>query len=1243
MARGLLCRRHLINEEHTLAIDCAPRTLCTMCRQTNVFVLVCFLVLGLVSGCSSPSYNTDVAQACSNAHVDPGETDVDCGGNCVPCVDGRSCVVDTDCANATCLGKICYAATCRNQRQDSNETDIDCGGGSCSACPDTKHCLSDTDCANGNSCINKICYNATCHDAKLDGTESDVDCGGSCVACGDARACSVDKDCANGTCISHICYQTSCRNGRLDSTETDVDCGGDKCPACSGSKACSTDNDCGNGYGCIGKLCYVATCRDSRQDGTETSSDCGGDTCPACQAGANCLQNTDCVAGTTCTNGRCYVSSCSDQKLDNTETDIDCGGVQCPVCEMGRTCNQSSDCVGNVPCTKNKCGDPQCFDLKMDGNETDADCGGSCAGCGLGGVCNVAADCASLNCSSNVCAPPNCHDGNQNGGESDADCGDAAGICPRCAPSKTCADSISCASNHCVAGVCAAAVCTDQIINGTETDKDCGGSCNPCADGLSCLTSADCQSKVCQNGKCQGANCSDGVANGLETGKDCGGPCTQVTPSQKCPNGQGCKANSDCVQNTCTALICAFPLCSNKVLDPGETDVDCGGSCPACGDGLKCTLAQDCQSKVCNAQATCDAPSCSDAVQNGNETDVNCGGVTCTQRCLTGASCLSDSDCQSKVCDAKTNTCALPTCFDTVQNGTETGPDCGGVCAQVSPAKTCVAGATCSVDDDCSSNNCCTASTCKNLNVCEAPSCQDGKKNQGETGIDCGGTPPAPHDPPGTGCTLRCGTNQGCNDATDCISGVCTSNLCQAPICTDGVQNGSEVGKDCGSSCPKGCTAGTPCTGPGDCESSNCQKDTGGAYTTCAAALCTDGIQNGTETAIDCGGGNCPACGLGKTCLLRTDCDQTITPVPDCISLVCAQPQCNDGKQDGAETDKDCGGGTCAKCANGLKCSGVADCLSGVCAADTTGTCSAPTCSDKVQNQGESGIDCGGTSPCAKCGTGLGCTSGTDCVSGVCGASNTCSAPTCSDTVQNQGETDKDCGGVNCRSSTTACVNGKACGVNADCQENWCVSNVCTHPTCVDTVLNGTETDVDCGGTCPSKCANTKSCTKDTDCVNGWCNAQAKCATPACGDGFKNGTETGPDCGGSCAASCPTKFDSTCMQCSDGSTCATNLDCKSLNCGSNNTCLAPTNCVAKELNGQGPAGCTICASANPSDVPKCKLYLLCFALHGCNGATGKDASGIDCITGAAVCGTTTIGTDIAPQTAAINTYKCSGC
>jgi hypothetical protein len=69
-------------------------------------------------------------------------------------------------------------------------------------------------------------------------------------------------------------------------------------------------------------------------------------------------------------------------------------------------------------------------------------------------------------------------------------------------------------------------------------------------------------------------------------------------------------------------------------------------------------------------------------------------------------------------------------------------------------------------------------------------------------------------------------------------------------------------------------------------------------------------------------------------------------------------------------------------------------------------------------------------------------------------------------------------------------------------------------PTCTDGVKNGSESDVDCGGTCPA-CGTDKSCSLPADCTSGVCTG-GKCAAPSCTDAVKNGTETGIDCGGSC-------------------------------------------------------------------------------------------------------------------------------
>jgi hypothetical protein len=88
---------------------------------------------------------------------------------------------------------------------------------------------------------------------------------------------------------------------------------------------------------------------------------------------------------------------------------------------------------------------------------------------------------------------------------------------------------------------------------------------------------------------------------------------------------------------------------------------------------------------------------------------------------------------------------------------------------------------------------------------------------------------------------------------------------------------------------------------------------------------CSDGVKNGAETDIDCGGPDCPPCAAGKRCVGATDCTGGA-----CLNQVC-QPTCTDGVKNAKETDIDCGGPDCSRCANGKTCVDFMDCRSGRC------------------------------------------------------------------------------------------------------------------------------------------------------------------------------------------------------------------------------------------------------------------------------------------------------------------------
>jgi hypothetical protein len=90
---------------------------------------------------------------------------------------------------------------------------------------------------------------------------------------------------------------------------------------------------------------------------------------------------------------------------------------------------------------------------------------------------------------------------------------------------------------------------------------------------------------------------------------------------------------------------------------------------------------------------------------------------------------------------------------------------------------------------------------------------------------------------------------------------------------------------------------------------------------------CNDGILNGQETDVDCGGPICPRCSDGKRCLSGSDCQSGF-----CVQNICAPAAgCNDGIKDGQESDVDCGGPVCRPCGIGMACvtDYDCDCLSG--------------------------------------------------------------------------------------------------------------------------------------------------------------------------------------------------------------------------------------------------------------------------------------------------------------------------
>ncbi len=118
---------------------------------------------------------------------------------------------------------------------------------------------------------------------------------------------------------------------------------------------------------------------------------------------------------------------------------------------------------------------------------------------------------------------------------------------------------------------------------------------------------------------------------------------------------------------------------------------------------------------------------------------------------------------------------------------------------------------------------------------------------------------------------------------------------------------------------------------------------------------CYNGVKDGNETDVDCGGDCGPCSEENSGCLVNSDCLSSY-----CVDGKCMEASCTDGVQNGHESDVDCGD-TCSPCLLGKKCFYDSDCASGYC--DPTGLCTEPSCYDGVRNGDETGIDCGGSCP----------------------------------------------------------------------------------------------------------------------------------------------------------------------------------------------------------------------------------------------------------------------------------------
>lgn len=376
-------------------------------------------------------------------------------------------------------------------------------------------------------------------------------------------------------------------------------------------------------------------------------------------------------------------------------------------------------------------------------------------------------------------------------------------------------------------------------------------------------------------------------------------------------------------------------------------------------------------------------------------------------------------------------------------------------------------------------------------------------------------------------------------------------------------------------------------------------------------AHCTNGQPDPDlgETDVDCGGTDCTGCKLGKACTLQSDC---ASGAGQCLGGLCQMPGCTNNVQDGRETGIDCGGGDCKRCQDGDPCGTGTDCESNVC--NDEGRCASPSCDDEVLNGDEAAKDCGG-SMCDRCPAGSPCNKSTDCLSGVCDGTCVlvCSRGTadCDGDQENGCETNTLTSAQNCGDCGHKCVlaNSHASCIGGECQIDSCIA---PFDRCNTDESDGCETNL---STDPLNCSG---CGLECPAVNGKPSCvSSKCAV-VCQDNFddcdndaSNGCETSlndvNNCG-ECGKACP-DVDGKQAYCKDGKCGATTCEADTGDCDGDSTCETdlssdPNNC------GRCGALCSVVHGTAGCDHGRCVVATCDDGFDNCN-PSDEDGGYID--------------------------------
>jgi hypothetical protein len=343
---------------------------------------------------------------------------------------------------------------------------------------------------------------------------------------------------------------------------------------------------------------------------------------------------------------------------------------------------------------------------------------------------------------------------------------------------------------------------------GQTTTQGGGGAAAQCSVPEECSgTDTACYHRMCTQGLCNPELVVSGTACQENGGQVCDGNGTCV----ECVDPSQCSAVEQCSYHQCVPSHCF-----GGELDPGETDVDCGGpDCAPCVVDQHCSVATDCQSGFCDwnggaggsggglgggiCHACSEDGQCTGGPPQWCDLD-NVNGGTCTAKKNLGDPCGGGNQCVSGFCPDGDGICCDHACDATCQACMliKTGQP-NGTCALVPGGQ--------DPDHECSNDPPCgaTGSGCNGTSTscvvvsggvqCAAPSCVDYLWTAAQTcngAGQCVGSQPVPC----VGnfvCADAQSCRNSCGDISDCVSGYyCDGGGACAALKADGLGCGGD-------------------------------------------------------------------------------------------------------------------------------------------------------------------------------------------------------------------------------------------------------------------------------------------------------------------------------------------------------------------------------------------------------------------------------------------------------------------